>query len=104
MKFSFVELEILMFPCNQFMGMPQKDALSIENFINEEKIDFARVFSSINVNGPDTHPVYQFLKKQCPGIIGWNFVKFMVCKNKNIVKFNHFIVFQAIQNELKMII
>ena len=45
------------------------------------------MFSKIEVNGPNSHPVYQFLrknsrlwddKKQQAGVIPWNFAKFLV--------------------------
>lgn len=43
--------------------------------------------SQVNVNGPDTHPVYKFLKSQLPDVserggpdfdLKWNFQKFLV--------------------------
>ena len=39
----------------------------------------AELFSKIEVNGKDTHPVYQFLKGALPGDISWNFAsKFVI--------------------------
>ena len=41
------------------------------------------MFAKIDVNGPNTHPLYQHLKSQAPGLMGseaikWNFTKFLV--------------------------
>ena len=41
--------------------------------------------SKIEVNGPNTHPVFAWLKKKAPGLIGesikWNFTKFLVSRD-----------------------
>lgn len=40
------------------------------------------MFSKINVNGKDAHPLYEYLKKEQKGLLGnfikWNFSKFLV--------------------------
>ena len=55
-----------------------------------------RLFEKIEVNGPNTHPVYQFLrnnselfnpKTKVATVIPWNFAKFLVDKNGKVVKF-----------------
>jgi glutathione peroxidase len=43
------------------------------------------MFSKIEVNGDNTHPLYSFLKSELPGILGtekikWNFTKFLLDK------------------------
>ncbi|XP_065580342.1 phospholipid hydroperoxide glutathione peroxidase-like [Artemia franciscana] len=39
------------------------------------------MFSKVSVNGSDAHPLWNFLKSQCPGTLGgfiqWNFTKFV---------------------------
>jgi len=47
----------------------------------------------VNVNGKETHPVFELLKKQAPGAIGksvkWNFTKFLVSRDgKNVKRFS----------------
>ncbi len=47
--------------------------------------------AKIDVNGPGTHPVYQFLKGEKKGLLGtekikWNFTKFLVDRQGNVVK------------------
>jgi glutathione peroxidase len=49
------------------------------------------LFQKIDVNGPETHPLYEFLKEAKPGILGtegikWNFTKFLVNRNGEVVK------------------
>lgn len=81
------------------MGMPNED---IASFIDQEKVDFASVFSMVDVNGPDAHPLYTFLKTECPGCISWNFCKFLVSKTgKQIEKFNHLVLYPTIESEIK---
>jgi glutathione peroxidase len=45
----------------------------------------------VDVNGPDTHPLYQYLKSAKPGVLGteaikWNFTKFLVDRQGRVVK------------------
>jgi glutathione peroxidase len=51
------------------------------------------MFAKIDVNGENAHPLYRFLKKEKPGLLGplgggairWNFTKFLVDRNGKIV-------------------
>ena len=51
------------------------------------------MFTKIDVNGPDTHPVYQYLKSSQSELQGadihWNFAKFLVDGNGNVVRYFH---------------
>lgn len=84
-------LEVLGFPCNQFLSQDPGDNDSISQFCSlNYGVDFP-MFSKIEVNGPGTHPLYQFLKKQAKGVMGsekvkWNFTKFLVNRNGEVVK------------------
>ena len=76
-------LEILGFPCDQFGHQEPGDAAEIRQFctLNYE-VSFP-LFARIAVNGADTHPLYQWLKREAPGVLGsqaikWNFTKFLV--------------------------
>ena len=76
-------LEILGFPCDQFGHQEPGDAAEIRQFctLNYE-VSFP-LFAKIAVNGADTHPLYQWLKREAPGVLGsqaikWNFTKFLV--------------------------
>lgn len=48
------------------------------------------MFSKIEVNGPNTHPLYQYLKSYENGKFGedlpWNFSKFLLDRDGNVIK------------------
>ncbi|KAH3721166.1 hypothetical protein DPMN_064083 [Dreissena polymorpha] len=82
-------LRILVFPCNQFGGQEPWPEPKIKEFTQKYSTGF-ELFSKINVNGGDTHPLYSYLKKKAGGTLGdfikWNFTKFLVDKNGIPVK------------------
>jgi glutathione peroxidase len=84
-------LSVLGFPCDQFGHQEPGDAQQIRNFCSlNYEVSFP-LFAKIDVNGANTHPVYQQLKAQAPGIFGsrkvkWNFTKFLIDANGNVVK------------------
>ena len=84
-------LEILAFPCNQFKQQEQGNNEEIRQFCDLRfNIKFP-LFSKIEVNGDNAHPLYKFLKEQAPGILGskgikWNFTKFLVSRDGLVVK------------------
>lgn len=89
-KYSKKGLSILGFPCNQFLSQEPGTEEEIKNFCSlnyDVKFD---VFSKIDVNGENTHPLYQYLKSQEPGILGtktikWNFTKFLIDREGNVI-------------------
>ena len=89
-KYHVQGLEILGFPCNQFRGQEPGTAKEIQNFC---KVNFGvtfPLFDKINVNGDKADPLYVYLKKQAPGILGtesikWNFTKFLIDKNGKVI-------------------
>jgi glutathione peroxidase len=85
------KVEVLGFPCNQFGKQEPGDETEIKNFCSLTYNVTFPMFSKIDVNGSDAHPLYQFLKGEKPGILGteaikWNFTKFLVDKNGQVVK------------------
>jgi glutathione peroxidase len=82
--------EILDFPCNQFADQsPESDEETA--FICETKLKNSfKPFAKIEVNGRNTHPLYQWLKKSTFNFLGsnikWNFTKFLINKNGKVVK------------------
>lgn len=83
-------LEILDFPCNQFGNQsPESDEETAQICEVKLKNSF-RPFGKLNVNGPDTHPLYRWLKKGKLSLFGsdikWNFTKFLVDRNGKIVR------------------
>jgi glutathione peroxidase len=74
---------VLGFPCNQFGAQEPGDENEIKNFCSLTYDVTFPMFSKIDVNGAHSTPLYQFLKTECPGILGtegikWNFTKFLV--------------------------
>lgn len=57
--------EVLAFPCNQFGGQEPGTAAEIRKFVSGYGVKFP-VFGKIDVNGPNTHPLYAFLKSGTP--------------------------------------
>lgn len=82
---------VLGFPCNQFGAQEPGSNEEIQSFCETKfKVSFP-MFSKIDVNGKNADPLYQFLKKEEPGILGtegikWNFTKFLVDKDGKVVK------------------
>jgi glutathione peroxidase len=76
-------LFVLGFPCNQFAGQEPGDETAIATFCRTAYDVTFPLFAKVDVNGPDTHPLYRWLKAQAPGFLGteaikWNFTKFLV--------------------------
>ena len=90
-KYAEDGLEVLGFPCNQFKGQESGTNEEIQFFCTEKYEVSFNVFNKIDVNGKDADPFYNFLKNERPGImrsknIKWNFSKFLVNKNGEVVK------------------
>ena len=76
-------VEVLGFPCDQFGHQEPGDEAEIRNFCSlTYEVSFP-MFAKIEVNGGNTAPLYAYLKKEAPGLMGsksvkWNFTKFLV--------------------------
>ena len=84
-------LEILGFPCNQFGAQEPGSAEEIASFCAVNYGVTFPLFAKIDVNGDDTAPLYQHLKKAKPGLLGseaikWNFTKFLVDRSGYVVE------------------
>ena len=83
--------EILAFPCNQFGAQEPGTAKQIEEFCTVNYGVTFPIFKKTNVNGPDTHPLFEYLKTAAPGLLGteaikWNFTKFVINRDGLPVK------------------
>ena len=83
--------EVLGFPCNQFGAQEPGDAEEIANFCSLTYDVTFPVFAKIDVNGSGADPLYAELKKQAPGFLGtegikWNFTKFLVGRDGKVVE------------------
>ena len=83
-------LSILGFPCNQFLSQEPGTADEIKEFCSVNYGVKFDLFSKIDVNGSQTHPLYRYLKDNSSGIFGtdiikWNFTKFLIDRNGNVI-------------------
>ncbi|RIX50736.1 glutathione peroxidase [Paenibacillus nanensis] len=82
---------VLGFPCSQFANQEKEHDRDI---VQACEINFGvnfPLFSRINVNGSDAHPLFQYLTNEARGVLGsksikWNFTKFLVDREGNVVK------------------
>lgn len=84
-------LVVLAFPCNQFGKQEKGDNNEIKNFCDLNFNISFELFSKIEVNGESTHPLFEHLKSEAPGILGsksikWNFTKFLVNSQGKVIK------------------
>lgn len=89
-KYQDRGLVVLGFPCNQFGAQEPGDEAAIGEFCSSKYDVTFPMFSKVEVNGENTHPVYRYLKKASPGVLGsegikWNFTKFLVDAKGNVV-------------------
>ncbi|MBB3112248.1 glutathione peroxidase [Paenibacillus phyllosphaerae] len=89
-KYKDQGLTVLGFPCNQFMDQEPETNDTVEQAC---KINFGVTFplmGKVDVNGPSTDPLFQYLKKETGGLFGsgikWNFTKFLVNREGKVVK------------------
>lgn len=81
---------VLGFPCNQFGAQESGSEAEIGAFCEKNFGVSFPLFGKIEVNGPQAHPLYRFLKNAKRGILGsgnikWNFTKFLVDRQGNVV-------------------
>jgi glutathione peroxidase len=81
--------EVLAFPCNQFGHQEPGGDEEIKEFCEANYgVEFP-LFSKIEVNGDEAHPLYKFLKSEKTGLLGdsikWNFTKFLVDKQGKVI-------------------
>ena len=82
---------VLGFPCDQFGGQEPADEAAILEFCTSTYGVTFPLFAKVDVNGSDAAPLYQYLKKAKPGLMGseaikWNFTKFLVDRKGNVVE------------------
>ncbi len=84
-------LSVIGFPCNQFGGQDPGADEQILGFCQKNYgVSFA-MMGKVEVNGPGAHPLFQWLTRSAPGILGtqaikWNFTKFLIGKDGQVIK------------------
>lgn len=84
-KYKEQGFEILDFPCNQFFGQAPGSDEEIHSFCTLKYNVSFKQFHKIDVNGKNEDPLYAFLKEQKKGRIKWNFTKFLVDREGNVI-------------------
>lgn len=84
-------VEVLGFPCNQFGKQEPGSAAEIGAFCEKNYGVSFPLFAKVDVNGAQAHPLFAQLKQAAPGLLGtkaikWNFTKFLVDRNGEVVK------------------
>ncbi|RDU36419.1 glutathione peroxidase [Neobacillus piezotolerans] len=90
-KYNERGFTILGFPCNQFMNQEPGNEEEIKAFCQLNYGVTFPMFEKIDVNGDDAHPLFSYLAKEAPGIMGskrikWNFTKFLIGRDGKPVK------------------
>ena len=90
-KYKDKGLEVLGFPCNQFMNQEPGNEAEIKQFCSLTYDVSFPMFAKVDVNGAHTAPLFSHLKSEARGIAGtqaikWNFTKFLVDRKGRVVK------------------
>ena len=100
------DLVVLGFPCNQFGRQEPGSNKEIREFCEDNYSVTFPMFAKVDVNGRNAHPLYQHLKAAKKGFLGreaiaWNFTKFLVSKNGDVLKrYGSRVKPEAIEKEL----
>ncbi|TNC42883.1 glutathione peroxidase [Mumia zhuanghuii] len=88
-KYQDEGLVVLGFPCDQFRNQEPGDEAEIKEFCSLTYDVTFPMFSKVDVNGPDAHPLYRWLRDQKSGVLGdrikWNFTKFLIDADGSVV-------------------
>jgi glutathione peroxidase len=84
-------LAVLGFPCNQFGRQEPGTESEIRQFCSTHYDVTFPLFAKVDVNGPNAHPLYRYLKSARKGLFGreaiaWNFTKFLVSEEGEVLR------------------
>ncbi|MDT3411842.1 glutathione peroxidase [Kosakonia cowanii] len=89
-KYAAQGLVVLGFPCNQFGKQEPGSADDIAQTCHINYGVSFPMFEKIEVNGAAAHPLFRYLKKALPGVLGerikWNFTKFLIGRDGKPIK------------------
>jgi glutathione peroxidase len=90
-KYAGQGLAVLGFPSNQFMHQDPGTNAEIGAFCTEKYGVSFPMMERIDVNGAAAAPLYKWLVKEAPGLLGstaikWNFTKFLVGRDGRVLK------------------
>ena len=89
-QFSGRGLSVIGFPCNQFGSQDPGSNEEIATFCQRNFGVSFPMMAKIDVNGGDAHPLYQWMTKEAPGLLGtkaikWNFTKFLIGRDGRVL-------------------
>ena len=84
-------LIVIGFPSNEFGSQDPGSNEEISSFCEMNYGVSFPMMAKIDVNGSGAHPLYQWLVKEAPGLLGskaikWNFTKFLVARDGAVLK------------------
>jgi glutathione peroxidase len=90
-RFKDKGFAVLGFPCDQFGHQEPGNEEAIRNFCSVNYHITFPMFSKVEVNGDDAHPLYKYLRSERKGLLGtesikWNFTKFLVGSDGAVLK------------------
>jgi glutathione peroxidase len=90
-KYGEQGFEVLGFPCNQFGAQEPGNADEIASFCKLNYDVTFPVLKKVEVNGDGASPLYDWMKKEAPGLMGsksvkWNFTKFLIARDGKVVR------------------
>jgi glutathione peroxidase len=90
-KFADKGFEVLGFPCNQFGAQEPGSAEEIASFCKLTYDVTFPVLKKVEVNGAGASPLYDWMKREAPGLMGsksvkWNFTKFLIDRDGRVVR------------------
>ena len=82
---------VMGFPCNQFGSQDPGSNSEILGFCQKNYGVGFPMMGKVEVNGPNAHPLWQWLTRSAPGVLGteaikWNFTKFLIGKDGQVIK------------------
>ena len=91
LEYAAQGLVVMGFPCNQFGHQEPAPESEIMSFCELQYGVTFPMFAKIDVNGAQADPLFQWLKKNRPGLLGtegikWNFTKFLVARNGDVIE------------------
>jgi glutathione peroxidase len=89
-KYHGKGFDVLGFPCNQFGAQEPGTESEIASFCETRFGVTFPMFAKVDVNGDGAAPLYKWLKKEKPGLLGseaikWNFTKFLVGRDGKVL-------------------
>lgn len=90
-KYKDRGFEVLGFPSNQFAGQEPGSSEDIEQYCQINYGVTFPMYEKIDVKGDTAHPLFQYLTREAPGVLGtkavkWNFTKFLVDREGRVLK------------------